>query len=479
MRTITSIRAHKSVIFLSTSESDYPDDILDHPSQLVLTSSTILTFSPQSALKIPFEHILSMIATDCLVSATGTINFTKRGERSLFVETIILESIPPKASLLHSLFAHHSSILELHRSEFLYCLARILQSEIGTIILSLERFKFGKLAEEDEKHFLKALNSHLDDPSDLNAPRKTRDRRQWVPSSVRNSVEFWESKLKKEGKLFEAVTSEFDTKEDIQEQLKEMIANLPNQNDEHRIEYLRSKKIPQINWMTKRLKQMLDVDKSHVILDIGGGRGDLAIAIARMFEKSTVYVLDVNVTSLKAGMSTAKRYGLSNIIFMEGDISDTAMQKKILQDLRPDIIVGLHACGGLTDCLLDIAVLTGSMFAVCTCCFKSQPELYRMSHKRWKYELGNGKPGIELITGRDLDTSQGNQDFEDLQYAALVNGHDELNVRAISIINSVRLNVVQYLWEKRKESENVIKVELEQFPANFSKCNQVLIATKL
>ena len=45
-----------------------------------------------------------------------------------------------------------------------------------------------------------------------------------------------------------------------------------------------------------------------------------------------------------------------------------------------DIVCGLHCCGGLSERALELAIHASAHFAVCTCCFCSNPELASLTH---------------------------------------------------------------------------------------------------
>ncbi|PFH31644.1 methyltransferase domain-containing protein [Besnoitia besnoiti] len=152
--------------------------------------------------------------------------------------------------------------------------------------------------------------------------------------------------------------------------------------------YMVQKKCPQVRWMIQRVrdvyhallsKQIHESDSlppapknnkpSFRCLDVGGGKGDLGIALATAFPEFRVTVLDINATSLEAARQRARDSGILNIDFVCDDFS----HYEISSDTR--LIVGLHSCGGLADCILARAVALGASFLVCTCCFCKHPHL--------------------------------------------------------------------------------------------------------
>ena len=151
------------------------------------------------------------------------------------------------------------------------------------------------------------------------------------------------------------------------------------------------------------------------ILDVGGGRGDLALALAQRHPAALVTCVDRNAHSLAYGEAAAARLGLSNIRFVVADLSAAAgLRPDILSPLwcQPpapapvpapvpatagsapapapapapvsapasapvpvDAVVALHACGGLTDAALALARAHDARLLAVPCCFLKSPEL--------------------------------------------------------------------------------------------------------
>eukprot|EP01032_Pedospumella_encystans_P010273 gene10273-12025_t len=160
-------------------------------------------------------------------------------------------------------------------------------------------------------------------------------------------------------------------------------------------EYMHGRKQPQIRWLVKKLSTMGPF--MHV-LDIGGGRGDLAVLIAQTFPHTLVTVVDANLSSLRQGKAFAKRCGeevytrirfvcarfeanfsfegvhiLSDADLDESENSnamENSEQSPIPQlvssaaALVPmvDVVVALHACGGLSDLAVHYAAIHQSRF---------------------------------------------------------------------------------------------------------------------
>eukprot|EP00919_Chromeraceae_sp_WS-2016_P022990 GHVR01054690.1.p1 GENE.GHVR01054690.1~~GHVR01054690.1.p1 ORF type:complete len:380 (+),score=57.24 GHVR01054690.1:1241-2380(+) len=84
--------------------------------------------------------------------------------------------------------------------------------------------------------------------------------------------------------------------------------------DETRLHFNAQKKAPQVLWMVHIIQSFVDNHKKKKpsrlpvhLLDVGGGRGDLAIALAGcLAEDVSVSVVDINGASIAAGRSRAK-----------------------------------------------------------------------------------------------------------------------------------------------------------------------------
>lgn len=153
--------------------------------------------------------------------------------------------------------------------------------------------------------------------------------------------------------------------------------------ESRRLQYLRRKKHPQITWMVERLRLLLADNTPRKIVDAGGGRGDLARAVAQAFPSSTVTVVDFNASSLEAGRKWC--IDVPNMTFIEADF------RTIEPDVEVDLVIGLHTCGGLSDlvksakrfqvttdlCLpldfpsqaLQYADSCEADFCICPCCY--------------------------------------------------------------------------------------------------------------
>ena len=122
-------------------------------------------------------------------------------------------------------------------------------------------------------------------------------------------------------------------------------------------------------------------NEAATIVDIGGGRGDLALCVAAALPHCQIKVVDTNEKSIADGKARAEASGVHrNMDFLCADASS------VIPALAPDLIIGLHACGGLTDLILDMAARplasdthpaprSHPAFLVVPCCFHRHPHL--------------------------------------------------------------------------------------------------------
>merc|ERR1719195_1365946 len=170
-------------------------------------------------------------------------------------------------------------------------------------------------------------------------------------------------------------------------------------------EYAHGKKAPQVSWFISQLRHIIEAlpvqtDMGNIagetagnvkqgqlptvhVLDIGGGRGDLAICVATVFrDRCHVTVVDCNSQSLSQGRERAAALGLDKgMTWLSCGISDLHPE----EFRHVDVVLGLHACGGLTDAILNLtcqlqALRDGSTkppvsFLVCPCCFSKNLDL--------------------------------------------------------------------------------------------------------
>lgn len=222
--------------------------------------------------------------------------------------------------------------------------------------------------------------------------------------------------------------------------LPTMMQNLPedgqvvlqsNHGKLTRQEYLELKKVPQIAWMLTRLKTLHPRFQFRHVLDVGGGRGDLAISVAQAFPDCHVSVVDLNQTSLEAGEAFAQKQGVGDRMhWICRDFNDFTAQDN--PSLRPiDLVIALHACGDLSDLALRIGIDQKAAVAVCPCCYS---------------KLSKQTVATQL---------------------AELQGRPDLSRRGMRVVNSQRHgNLVHHGYE----------ASLEEYSKEWSGRNQVLVA---
>lgn len=234
-----------------------------------------------------------------------------------------------------------------------------------------------------------------------------------------------------------------------------------------RMHYAVSKKRPQVQCLIRIIRENILPRDNQVIIDVGGGRGDLGLALAVSFPRQRVIVLEPNVPSLKAGEFRAKELGIKNIGFDSKKLNDLKINEYHSRcetydgstQENPPIVVGLHCCGGLSDAILDLCGRQKLAFCVVTCCFKSFPEL------------------------RPVEVCESKEDYDALARLAETNDFKDFEIqhRAMSIINNLRVQKHIFGHGRRERTRSECDatrtwtfVKLYRFPRQWSKRNYVL-----
>jgi Methyltransferase domain len=217
---------------------------------------------------------------------------------------------------------------------------------------------------------------------------------------------------------------------------------------ETRQQYMQYKKEPQVQWLMQRVEQLLSSSRrSDVrILDIGGGRGDLAVQLARRWAHITV----VDRNSLTACQDWAVQ---QDVPLTLRQVDFFAFMEKSDQE-HWDCVVAWHACGDLTDAALFYAQHHASAWIICPCCYNktSRPDHfippYYSTLEQELQCVPEQLPRIQRLaeTSQDAATSR----------------------RAALWINGRRLAAVAPGW----------RVHLEEFSSDYSARNLVLVGTK-
>jgi hypothetical protein len=266
-------------------------------------------------------------------------------------------------------------------------------------------------------------------------------------------------------------------------------------------DYLHGRKFPQTHWLVERMK-LLHSDFLHV-LDIGGGRGDLAVTIARRFPDVVVTVIDKNELSLNQAeqfVATSERDISERINFVNSSFSIEfdALSPESLRKVEDkhcnfrkpvDLVVALHACGGLSDAALEYAAVNQCKFLICPCCYLKNPfttVIKAPAHKVEDQKARYDKFVRECVAPADSTVcSSSSPECSSPEWLCRLAESDEreISVKASVIINSRRLHRVAPHYTSAVAScddgsIDAVKLSMEQFSEDFSQRNIVLVCDK-
>lgn len=237
---------------------------------------------------------------------------------------------------------------------------------------------------------------------------------------------------------------------------EESVANVPDGAEDlpsahgklTRSEYLETKKNHQATWFIERMK-LFDVPPTQ-ILDVGGGRGDLAVQIAINFPEAYVIIVDSNESSVLAGKEFAAKCNVEDQIeFCCMDFSEYAQKYEAEGENNVDFVVALHACGDLSDMALSFASSHNCKFIICPCCY---PKRYLA-------------PFVPHWHGLVSDENE----IDTLSRLVELDDHREISRRAMIVVNSMRQSA--FLGDQI--------VVLEEFDDKISKRNIALVGDGL
>jgi ubiquinone/menaquinone biosynthesis C-methylase UbiE len=129
------------------------------------------------------------------------------------------------------------------------------------------------------------------------------------------------------------------------------------------------------------LVEKIGVTKGLKVLDLGGGDGTTALPEAKL--GADVTVIDIATNLVQAGNIRAKKEGLTNCVFKEGDATDLHEVK----DESFDLVVSIF----------------GAMFAPKP--FDVAKEMVRVTHKGGRIVMGNWIPGDPTLVAQILKIS--------------------------------------------------------------------------
>jgi SAM-dependent methyltransferase len=102
------------------------------------------------------------------------------------------------------------------------------------------------------------------------------------------------------------------------------------------------------------------------VVDLACGHGLLAFVLLLLDDSSsTALAVDRHIPAQAAGLAACLKEDwprlAGRVDFQERDLADVEL-------LPDDLVVSVHACGGLTDLVLDRAISAGARIAVLSCC---------------------------------------------------------------------------------------------------------------
>jgi SAM-dependent methyltransferase len=247
-----------------------------------------------------------------------------------------------------------------------------------------------------------------------------------------------------------------------------------------RADYLLSKKHPQIQWMVDRMRQLADPARSLHVLDVGGGRGDLAVQVAVAFPAWHVTCIDTNESSLAAGRAYAEQVddGLTaRVRFVRADFCDVVLGKSDL--VRPvDICCALHACGDLSDLALHFAASHApcANFIICPCCYTKHYNSHLIRPAYWdcfdtmvrSHAGSTAAVSLDSTLGKNQGVVSSGEMVKVLGKLAEMNDRRDISKRATAVIDYVRLQCMKQQFQ----------VSLEEYDASCSAKNVCLVGTK-
>eukprot|EP00978_Attheya_sp_CCMP212_P028834 scaffold100614_cov54-Attheya_sp.AAC.1 len=278
-------------------------------------------------------------------------------------------------------------------------------------------------------------------------------------------------------------------------------------------EYACKKKSPQVLWFSQRVSELVSKTNSNdsslntsnkhtnnkdsqpqlTILDVGGGRGDLAFGLLdRLSDQiDKILLVDTNESSLLWARKRALELGYEK----QMEFIHTCISKLDASAIaNVNVVVGLHACGGLTDAALALVHRIASSsspsssftsvsssldeslqqqveeersihFFICPCCFHRHVDLVPTTFG-WCHEE------------RMVEKPSKNENVDTLKRLA-ESSDRTLSLRAMTCINSLRLaKFKQFIHDTNETSSSnsitVKRLQINSFSKDYSMRNLVL-----
>mmetsp|Transcript_6403 Transcript_6403/g.13042 ORF Transcript_6403/g.13042 Transcript_6403/m.13042 type:complete len:915 (+) Transcript_6403:246-2990(+) len=243
-----------------------------------------------------------------------------------------------------------------------------------------------------------------------------------------------------------------------------------------------TKKEPQLHYMVSEITRITRSHPDYLkrplqILDIGGGKGHLANALASYLNSDDVFVsvVDIDENTIENGRRRSIASGLE-VSYWIGDASTLNDVRNVddVEDLsfkNADIVVALHACGVLTDVALGHATCMNASFVICPCCFCSYPYLFVSALKQ--NEKSDKSERMQAPEWLDIHSSDLNQ----LRKLCEIQGDRSLALEAIHSLCALRLNAVSKRHISSLSSTPLVNLNLslKMFPEKFSSRNICMV----
>jgi hypothetical protein len=218
-------------------------------------------------------------------------------------------------------------------------------------------------------------------------------------------------------------------------------------------------------------------------------KGFLAQHLADHFgRRVNVSVVDIEPKRVANGAARAARRGVrrstadapaNNLHFVAGDAAALSA-RGVLPDA--DLVLGLHACGGLSDLIIAHAVTHGAAFAVCPCCYLTNRALdvpcapLADAHGTRTGTLSRDE---WLVAGVDdgAATRFSHAALRTLLRAAEQNDDPSTAELGARSVNALRAAAAQRHWAHGRPhgATPKLSVELRAFDARYSAKNCVLV----
>ena len=318
--------------------------------------------------------------------------------------------------------------------------------------------------------------------------------------------------------------------------------------------WMSNNKRPQIEWMLNQIAPYVDAaangkngcggsssgdSSAHRrlplrVLDIGGGKGFLANAVAARFgDKVQVRIIDVARAAVRSGEKSAAKKGLlgTHVRYSVADASNCLDLSRLCDDDDEnrakgvfiddskngkagneadwdwgrsteqyenggiDLVIALHACGSLSDVAIALAVRNGAGFVVCPCCYCAHRNLsipatlrhneeraglakdtttgltQRSSAAQW-LSMGRDADLLKLQLAAELQGDSGKGGAADQAARTLCALRAEAAIRAHQELSNDGANCSSISGGSARSTLNVA---IRQFPVAFSNRNLCLV----